>query len=46
MKLSTEIQKSAESNGLDTSIAKDVTNEINKVKEEIDEATGPIKRQF
>lgn len=23
-----------------------VTNEINKVKEEIDEATGPIKRQF
>ena len=41
-----EIQKSAESNGLDTSLAKDVTNEINKVKEEIDEATGPIKRQF
>ena len=39
-----EITKSAEKNGIDTSFTKDITNEINKVKDEIDDATGPIKR--
>ncbi|AXG69957.1 twin arginine translocase protein A [Kordia sp. SMS9] len=41
-----EIQKSAEDSGIDTDIASDVQNEINKVKEDIDDMSGPIKRQF
>lgn len=41
-----EIQKSAEDNGLDTDIAKDVQKEINKVKEDIEDMSGPIKRQL
>jgi sec-independent protein translocase protein TatA len=41
-----EIQKSAEDNGIDTDIASDVQNEINKVKEDLEDMSGPIKRQF
>ncbi len=41
-----EIQKSAEDNGIDTDIAGDVQNEINKVKEDLEDMSGPIKRQF
>ena len=41
-----EITETAEKQGIDTSIAKDVTSEINKVKEGIDEISGPIKRRF
>ncbi|PTX63520.1 sec-independent protein translocase protein TatA [Kordia periserrulae] len=41
-----EIQKSAEDNGIDTDITGDVQNEINKVKEDIEDMSGPIKRQF
>lgn len=41
-----EIQKSAEDSGIDTDIAGDVQNEINKVKEDIEDMSGPIKRQF
>ncbi|QHI38565.1 Sec-independent protein translocase protein TatA [Kordia antarctica] len=40
-----EIQKSAEDSGLDTNIAGDVQKEINKVKEDIEDMSGPIKRQ-
>lgn len=40
-----EIQKSAEDNGLNTDIAGDVQKEINKVKEDIEDMSGPIKRQ-
>lgn len=40
-----EIQKSAEDSGLDTDIAGDVQKEINKVKEDIEDISGPIKRQ-
>jgi len=36
-----EINDTAEKQGIDTSIAKEVSEEINKVKDEI---TGPIKR--
>ena len=36
-----EINETADKQGIDTNIAKDVTKEINKVKDEI---TGPIKR--
>jgi len=41
-----EITDTAEKQGIDTSIAKDVTKEINKVKDNIDDLTGPVKRNF
>jgi sec-independent protein translocase protein TatA len=41
-----EINETAEKQGIDTSIAKDVNSELNKVKEEIDEISGPVKRRF
>lgn len=41
-----EIQKSAEDSGIDTDIAGDVQKEINKVKEDLEDMSGPIKRQF
>lgn len=41
-----EINETADKQGIDTNIAKDVNSEINKVKEEIDEITGPVKRRF
>lgn len=41
-----EIKDSAEDHGIDTSLTKDVTDEINKVKEDFDDLTGPIKRQL
>jgi sec-independent protein translocase protein TatA len=41
-----EITKSAKDRGVDIDITQDVQKEIDKVKEDIDEITGPIKRQF
>ncbi|MEX2350630.1 MAG: twin-arginine translocase TatA/TatE family subunit [Flavobacteriaceae bacterium] len=41
-----EITKSAKDRGVDVDITKDVQNEIDKVKEDIDDITGPVKRQF
>ena len=41
-----EITKTAENNGIDTSIANDVKKELNKVKEDIDDFTGSVKRKF
>ena len=41
-----EITKTAEKNGLDTSITKDVKKELNKVKNEIEEFKGSVKRKF
>ncbi|MEZ4778420.1 MAG: twin-arginine translocase TatA/TatE family subunit [Flavobacteriaceae bacterium] len=42
-----EITKSAEKQGLDfKDISKDITKEIDKVKEDVEDATGPIKRNF
>lgn len=41
-----EITKSAEKQGIDTDFSKDVRKEISKVKEDIDEITGSIKRKF
>lgn len=41
-----EIHKSAEAQGIDTDITKDIQEEINKVKEDIEDMSGPIKRQF
>ncbi len=44
--IKSEITKSAEKQGLDIDITKDVKKEIDKVKEDVDEITGPIKRKF
>ncbi len=44
--IKSEIQKSADKQGINTDISKDVKNEISKVKEDIDEITGSVKRRF
>ncbi|MGY5847932.1 Sec-independent protein translocase subunit TatA/TatB [Salegentibacter sp. HM20] len=44
--IKTEIQKSAEKQGIDTDISKDIKGEIDKVKEDIDEITGSVKRRL
>ncbi len=44
--IKTEITKSAEKQGLNVDLTKEVTKEIDKVKEDVDEITGPIKRNF
>lgn len=41
-----EITKSAEKHGVDSDISKDVRQEISKVKEDIEEITGSVKRRF
>ena len=41
-----EITKTAENNGIDTSITKDVKKEIDKVKEDLDDFTGSVKRKL
>ncbi|SFD16054.1 Sec-independent protein translocase subunit TatA/TatB [Algibacter pectinivorans] len=41
-----EISKTAEKNGIDTSITKDVKKELDKVKDDLEEFTGSIKRKF
>ncbi|MDO5608538.1 MAG: twin-arginine translocase TatA/TatE family subunit [Capnocytophaga sp.] len=43
--IKSEIQKSAEKSGIDTSVVDDIKKEINEVKEHIEDATGRIKRQ-
>jgi len=44
--IKSEITKSAEKQGLDMDITKDVKKEIDKVKEDVDKITGPVKRKF
>lgn len=39
-----EINESAKNHGIDTDVVKDVTTEVNKVKDNIDDLSGPIKR--
>jgi|TARA_B110000902_G_scaffold252703_1_gene314479 sec-independent protein translocase protein TatA len=41
-----EINDSAKSSDLDTNVGKDIQKEINKVKDNIDDLTGPIKRHL
>ncbi len=46
--IKSEIKKSAEKNNIDTSFVEDIQNEIDKVKEEVNEitnVTGTVKRQ-
>lgn len=41
-----EINDSAKKQGLDTNISKDINKELNEVKKDIDDFTGPIKRSM
>lgn len=41
-----EITESAEKQGIDTNLTKDIKKEINKVRDDIDDFTGPIKRSL
>jgi len=41
-----EITKTAEKNGIDTSVTSDVKKELNKVKEDLDDFTGSVKRKL
>ena len=41
-----EIKDSSEKIGVDADLAKNVKKEISAVKDNIDDFTGPIKRQF
>lgn len=39
-----EINESAKAHDIDVSVAKDIEEQVNEVKESIDDLTGPIKR--
>ena len=41
-----EITKSAEKNGIDTSIVSDVQKELDSVKDNIDDFTGSVRRKL
>ena len=41
-----EINESAKSKGIDTDLASDIQKEINGVKDNIDDMTGPVKRSM
>ena len=41
-----EINDSAKDRGIDTDLAKDIKKEIDAVKSNVDDFTGPIKRNF
>lgn len=44
--IKTEITKSAERNGIDTSITSEVNNELKKVKDDLEQFTGSVKRKL
>ena len=41
-----EIQRSAEKQGLDTDFTKDIKDQVGKVKDDIDDFTGSVKRKI
>lgn len=41
-----EINTTAEKNGIDLDVTKDIKKEIDSVKEDLEDMSGPIKRQF
>ncbi len=41
-----EITKSAEKNGIDSTFTKEISNEIKKVKDNIEDFTGSVKRKL
>ncbi|RXG13830.1 sec-independent protein translocase protein TatA [Leeuwenhoekiella aestuarii] len=44
--IKTEITKSADKQGINTDIAKDMKREIDEAKKNIEDITGPVKRKF
>lgn len=44
--LTSEITKSAKKEGIDLDITKEVRDEVEKVKEDVEEITGSVKRKF
>ncbi len=44
--IKSEITKTAERNDIDLDLTKDIKKEIDKAKEDINDITGPIKRNF
>jgi len=44
--IKSEITKSVEKHELDIDITKNVRQEIDKVKDDVEEITGPVKRKF
>jgi sec-independent protein translocase protein TatA len=44
--IKSEITKSAEGHGIDIDVTKDIKKEIDKAKEDINDITGPVKRNF
>ena len=44
--IKTEITKTAEKQGIDLDVTKDIRQEIDKAKEDINKITGPIKRDL
>lgn len=44
--IKSEITKSAEKNGIDTSITKDISDELKRVKDDIGDFTGSVKRKL
>lgn len=41
-----EISRSADQQGIDTDVAKDINEEINKIKDDLGDFTGSIKREM
>lgn len=44
--IKSEITKGAQKQGIDVDITSDVQKQIDQVKDDVDEVTGPIKRKF
>ncbi|MDT0689442.1 twin-arginine translocase TatA/TatE family subunit [Salegentibacter sp. F188] len=44
--IKSEIQRSAEKQGIDKNMSNDIKGEIDKVREDIDEITGSVRRKF
>lgn len=42
--IKSEITKSAEKQGIDTDVTKNITEEINKVKDDLEDFTGSVRR--
>ncbi|WP_299617920.1 twin-arginine translocase TatA/TatE family subunit [uncultured Tenacibaculum sp.] len=41
-----EINESAQKQGIDTEVVSDINKEVNEVKDNLDDLTGPIKRNM
>ena len=44
--IKTEITKSAQNHGIDTDVTKNINEELNKVKDDLEDFTGSVKRKL